>query len=431
MKRYLGIILGLSAGLSFYLPASGQLNLGQDSLVRENAVKVFIDCNNCDMNYIRQEIPYVNYVRDVREAQVYLREAREMTGSGGQKYTFTFLGQQNYAGMNDTLVYASRPDDTFDQTRNRRTQMMKMGLMRYVAKTPVYSQVNIQPSRELVAEEVIDRWNNWVFELETRPSVELEETLKEIQLRNSISISKISHDWKVEIDMNHNYTSTRYTYDDTTYTRNRNSERMNNLVVRSLGEHWAAGARMEINSSTFSNTKLGLEFFPSLEYNLFPYSESTHRQLRFLYGFGGSFNRYNDSTIYDLVREDRLQHKLQIAYQVQEKWGSVNISLEGSNYFYDLSKNRVELNGFINIRIVKGLSLSLRGSVARVNDQLSLVKGELSEADILLRLQELATAYEFNGSFGISYTFGSIYNNIVNPRFGNGGYGGGGGGYRF
>lgn len=35
--------------------------------MRNDAVKVFIDCNSCDMNYTRQEIPWVNYVRDVRE----------------------------------------------------------------------------------------------------------------------------------------------------------------------------------------------------------------------------------------------------------------------------------------------------------------------------------------------------------------------------
>ena len=45
----------------------------QDSL-RKSAANIFIDCSRCDMNYIRAEIPYVNYVRDVREADVYILE---------------------------------------------------------------------------------------------------------------------------------------------------------------------------------------------------------------------------------------------------------------------------------------------------------------------------------------------------------------------
>ena len=52
-----------------------------------------------------------------------------------------------------------------------------------------------------------------------------------------------------------------------------------------------------------------------------------------------------------------------------------------------------------------------------MRDQISLAKGELSEAEILLRLQEVATGYTYFGGVGLTYTFGSIYNNVVNPRF--------------
>ena len=84
------------------------------------------------------------------------------------------------------------------------------------------------------------------------------------------------------------------------------------------------------------------------------------------------------------------------------------------------TRNLIELNGYVSIRILKGLSVRIGGSAARINDQLSLVRGEASEAEILLQLQELETAYSIEGGIGLTYTFGSIYNNIVNPRFGNG-----------
>jgi hypothetical protein len=397
--------------------------------VRDLAVRIFIDCDRCDMNYIREEIPYVNYVRDVKEAQVYLRETSQRTGSGGREYSFIFLGQENFQGMNDTLVYASRPDDTRDLVRRERTDMMKMGLMRYVARTPLATQVAINSTvpndGSISQQEVVDRWNNWVFRIQVRPSYEGEQSYKRLSFRNSVSATKITHEWKLDFDYDHNYSRTTYTYDDATFKRYRSSQQLDNLVVKSLGDHWSAGGRLILRSSTFNNVDFNVDLFPSLEYNLFPYSESSHHQMRFLYGFGNSFNMYRDTTIYDEIQENRLQQRLQIAYRIEEKWGSVNMSLEGSNYFHDLAKNRVELNGSLQVRIIKGLSLSVYGSVARVNDQLSLAKGELSEADILLRLQELQTAYQFRGNFGITYTFGSIYNNIVNPRFGGGGGGGG------
>ena len=273
-------------------------------------------------------------------------------------------------------------------------------------------------------------WNYWVFELETRPRIELEESLKELSWRNSISATKITSDWKLEFDYDHSYTRTKRIKEETgsdgniekvTDVYERKYQSLDNLIVKSLGSHWSAGLRFDISSSTYSNTKLNVKMLPTVEYNIFPYAKSTRRQLRILYGFGYEHGIYNDTTIYNEIENQLFQQELKVAYQVQQKWGSVNISLEGSNYFHDFSKNRLELEGIIRIRIIKGLSIQLYGSAARIRDQLSLVKGKASDVDVFLRLQELSTSYNIDGSLGITYTFGSIYNNIVNPRFGNGG----------
>lgn len=420
LTRLTPLCLCLLFNLSLH--AQGPENIQEpadDTLVqRENALRIFIDCARCDMNYIREEIPYVNYVRDVKEAQVYILETRETTGSGGRKYTFVFLGQEEFEGVSDTLVYSSRPDDTRDYQRIWRTQMLKMGLMPFVAKTPLYSEVLIHPTEAMETQMVEDRWRNWVFEVEFEPDFEGEESYRELELQTSVSATKITHDWKFELDFDHRYTRTKYTYDDNQYTNEKNYRGLDLLLVKSLGEHWSAGVSSELIRSTYNNYDLAWEFLPSLEYDIFPYSESTHRQLRFLYGLGSSYRQYTDSTIYDEIEELLWKQQLEIAYQVQEKWGSVNVSLRGSNFFHDFSKNRLELSGFISVRIIKGLSLRIMGGAARVNDQLSLVKGEASEAEILLQLQELETAYSLEGGLGLTYTFGSIYNNIVNPRFG-------------
>lgn len=416
IRRILPILLGFFV----LFQAQGQEQDSTDNAQREDAVRIFIDCNHCDMNFIREEIPYVNYVRDVKEAQVYILETAETTGSGGRKYTYAFVGQQDYLGRNDTLSYASRPDDTRDYVRIWRTQMLKMGLMPYVATSPLFKEVLINPSENVEKQVVDDRWNNWVFELEAEPRFEGEESLKELSLRSSVSATKITHDWKLELDFDHRYTRTKYTFEDEINTNYKSYQGLDILAVKSIGEHWSAGLRSELLSSSYTNMKFSVDILPSLEYNIFPYSKSTHRQLRMLYGVGSSYRMYNDTTIYEKVEELLWQQSLQIAYEVREKWGSINVSLEGSNFFHDLSKNRIALNGYVNIRVLKGLSFRVGGSAARINDQLNLVKGEASEAEILLRLQELQTSYNIRGEVGVTYTFGSIYNNIVNPRFGNG-----------
>ncbi|HCC69549.1 MAG TPA: hypothetical protein DEQ09_00115 [Bacteroidales bacterium] len=422
MRKYL-IIHSLSLTLAIMLqPLNAQdIPESKDSL-RSNAVRVFIDCRRCDMDYIRKEIPYINYVRDVKEAQVYILQTQLSTGSGGREYTFTYIGQEEYEGMNDTLVYHSTPDDTRNETRRGTTKILSMGLMRYVARTPLFEEVEINHLGTSELNEVIDKWDYWVFELELDPEFELEESLKSINLENSINVSRITDAMKYELNADMNFSKTKYDYDDTTYVRDRNSWRIDNLLVFSLSQHWSAGFRTDLTSSTYRNLKSSFDLVPSVEYNIFPYSESTRKQLRMLYGIGYSYNNYIDTTIYNKTQEHLLEQTLDIAYRIQQKWGSINISLEASSFLHDFSKNMIELDGYVSIRIVKGLSFNLRGSVAKINNQITIPKGDLDEADILLELQELQTAYSIDGGFGLTYTFGSIYNNVVNPRFGSGRY---------
>ena len=420
-------VMPFTVFLLFICAYQGAIAQDSPETLREEAIRIFIDCQSCDMNYIREEIPYANFVRDTKDAEVYVLETRQNNGSGGRSYTYVFEGQEDYRNMNDTLSISTSPDETTNEIRESRTNMLKMGLMRYVARTPLYTEVKISSDEGAQRPEVeaVDRWNNWVFELQTRPRYSAEDRVKSLSMSNSIEVSKITPDIKVEIDVRHSTSTSKYTFDDETFEATRNSFSFDNLLVFSLNEHWSAGSKLDFTRSTYGNYDSKIELIPSLEYNIYPYSESTHRQLRVLYGIGLSMNNYTDTTVFFKIKENLIQQQLQIAYRVQEKWGYANLSLEGSNYMHDFSKNRIEVSASLNVRITKGLSVNLSSSYARIRDQLSLPKGEASEQDVYLSLRELATAYDFSSSIGLTYTFGSIYNNVVNPRFGSGGYGGG------
>lgn len=411
------LVFFLSALLSFTAFAQEDPSSGEN--LRKDAVKVFIDCNSCDMNYTRQEIPWVNYMRDVREAQVYVLVTRQNSGNGGDLYTYTFHGMEQYAGMDDTLVYTSNPYETSTEIRERRTNLLKAGLIRFASRTPLISEINITHGDVIEQEEVIDRWRNWVFEISTSPEYTAEESYKRLDIRNSLNVTRITPDIKLEIEFDQSYTRQRFIEEDLDTTYLRSFERLENLFVKSLGDHWSAGMIWEIKTSTSENYDFNTMIMPAIEYDLFPYAEATHHQLRFLYGIGYQFNDYTDTTIYNMTRENLFGHQLRVAYQVQKKWGSISFSLRGMNYFHDFSKHMVAADLFTRIRVFKGLSLTLNLEAARINDQLNLRKGELSEAERLLRLREQATGYEVQTGIGLSYTFGSIYNNIVNPRFGN------------
>jgi hypothetical protein len=190
------------------------------------------------------------------------------------------------------------------------------------------------------------------------------------------------------------------------------------FLAKSLGSHWSAGIDSDVQSSTFGNVKLSTQLTPAVEYNVFPYSEYATRQLRFEYGIGAIHSRYNEVTLFDRLRETRPRHLLAATLEQRQPWGSLESRLEWSQYLHDLSLSRLEFDGEVSLRIVRGLSLEIGGAASRIRDQLSLPKRGATPEEVLLRVRELQSGYEVRFAVGVSYSFGSIFNNIVNPRFG-------------
>jgi hypothetical protein len=107
MKR---IILLIALTLTFFRIFS-QENASKSDTLRKDALNVFLEASD----YIRKEIPYVNYVRDIKDAGVYIISTRQQTGSGGTEFTYFLVGQNENAGMRDTITFVTSPDETQDK----------------------------------------------------------------------------------------------------------------------------------------------------------------------------------------------------------------------------------------------------------------------------------------------------------------------------
>lgn len=403
----------------FSVPMFAQeINEPNDSL-RKDALKVYMDAND----YIKREIPFINYVRDLKDAQIYIISTSEATGSGGREYTYFLEGQNEFSGMRDTVSVASSPDDTEDQRRQKQVSVLKMALMRYVVKTPLSKHVSITFTQPIQEEITTDKWNNWVFRSRFSGFVNGQKTSKQNRITGSFSASHITQDWKMIFDMSYNTNSNNVETDDYSYSYVNKSKSVDGLIVKSLSDHWSIGGSAEFGSSTYSNMDMEFMFMPGIEFNVFPYAESTRRQFKFLYSAGYNYFNYTDTTIYEKTEEGLWGHSLDATYSVIQKWGSINMGVMWSNYFHDWSLNNLSLSGSMEFRITKGLSVNLGGGASLIHDQISLVKGGVSSEEILTRQKELETAYSYFTNFGITYTFGSIFNNVVNPRFRNGGGG--------
>ena len=236
---------------------------------------------------------------------------------------------------------------------------------------------------------------------------------------SSVEAMRITPEWKIETEASLQYGTSKYILETETITGLTSGKYIEALVVKSINEHWSWGGFTELYSSYYNNMRLGYELSPALEYNLFPYSESTRKQLRFLYTIDYENNNYLDTTLYNKTEENLLSQSLAIAIGIKQPWGSVNASIEGSHYFHHPTLNRLSLYSILNIRLFKGFSINLWTNAMLIHDQISLPKGTASDEDVLLRQKQLATQYSYYGGVGLAYTFGSIYNNVVNPRFGN------------
>ena len=413
MKKIALVLLSTVIGVYSYCQET-VTDTAIDTL-RKDALKVFMEAPD----YIRREIPYINYVRDIKDADVYIISTIQPTGSGGYEFTYYLVGQNAYAGMSDTIAFATAPDETDDGRRQKEIANLKMGLMRYVAKTPLADFISISFTEPLSETVSGDRWNSWVFSPMVSAFLLGEKSYKTSSIRTSFDADRVTENWKINMSVYYRFSKDRFDLDEEVIFSEFNSSGFNSLVVKSISDHWSVGGSLELRASSYNNLDFKAELMPGIEYDLFPYSQSTRRQFRFLYRIGPGYVNYTDTTIYNKMEEYLWLHSLDIAYQVVQKWGTIDVNIGYSNYLHDWSKNNLDFGGEISLRIARGLSVRIFGNYSIIHDQLGLVKGDVTTEEVLLRRRELETQFFYYTSLGFSYTFGSIYNNVVNPRFGD------------
>lgn len=396
---------------------SGQEAGREASQWQAAAPKVFLDGSYPDRNYIRTEVLFVTYVRDRKDADIHLL-VTEQEGEAGAEYRMEFIGQGRFQDLRFTLKYFADRLATQDQVREGFVRVMKKGLMPFLSRTDLEDMLSISFKEKARAAAIKDPWNRWLFSVGLSGSTSGEQYYNSKYYRISASANRVTEALKVTTSFTTNVSASRFTYEGLAVTTNTKSWQGGTLVVKSLGEHWSAGGWLQTSASTYSNVKFSLRVAPAVEYNVFPYSQSTRAELRFLYRLNYGYNRYDEETIFGKIHEGLWSQSLNVTLNLTQPWGDASVSVVGSHYFHDLHLNRLVLYGEIFIRVWKGFSFNVGGDYELIHDQLSVARGTLSEEEILLRLKQLRTTYSYYLSLGISYSFGSAMSRSVNPRFG-------------
>ena len=407
-------------------------NSAQDTTASD-VPRVFLDCqaDGCDTDFLRTELTWLNFVRDRNVARVHILVTDRNTSSGGSEITATFTRQGTAVAQADTIVQFLPQSATDDESRKVVARILAQGMIRFIAGTPLASRLTVSyraPTGKPASDTrgARDPWHLWVFRLSNNGFINGDENYKASQVNGNFRASRTTAALKTSWSFGGNYREQKFKVEDgekayqTYYQHGWNSDF---LFVKSAGEHWSLGTQGNANSSSTANLDLSFRLGPAIEYDLYPYSQSTRRQVVFRYGPGMRVYNYHDTTIFNRVKESHFDHRVFVAAELTQPWGSLAGSSTFNQLLNDLSKTSVDVNAFVSWRIVTGLNLNLGGGYSKIRDQLSLRKDAATEEERLLRLRQLRTGYSFFGNIGLSYTFGSIFQNVVNPRFSQSGGG--------
>jgi hypothetical protein len=395
--------------------------LGQNnSPIRSGSPNVYIDCGFCDLNYFKEQISAVNIVRDRKESDIHILFSRQRTGSAGIEYTLFFIGLGNYSGMNDTIKFTTNQTDTEDLIREKTARYIKMGLVRYIAKSEVADRINITFTKPQVeAAPAKDDWNYWYFRASLFSYFNGQKSNDFINLNSSVSANRVTDDSKINFQISNSYNESNFSFGSTKIKSISRSQNFRSYYIWAIDNHWSWGIWARAFRSTYSNIDYSLSMSPGIEFNVFPYSMSNQKQFRFEYRIEPNLNRYVEETIFLKKKELLWNQALEMTYTVIEPWGNIEVNVEGANYLHDFNKYQIEIWSTFSVNLVKGLSLNFSGGYSKILNQVALPRGGASLEEVLLQRRELETQYSYWGNVGISYSFGSVYNNIVNSRFGN------------
>ncbi|MEJ1223948.1 DUF481 domain-containing protein [Sediminicola sp. 1XM1-17] len=386
---------------------------------QKESIKMFLDCN-CEKRYIQQEINFISHVRDQGLANVKLFIYDIANGSGGRTYRLEFTGEGSFADLENELSYDTTANMSSDEVRKGLVQRIKTGLLKYVIQSDVADNIDYSITKEGLKERqdinFDDPWNNWIFEVRGEVDVNSEASRNQFRYELGFESDRVTEKWRIRADLEMNRFSSKFENDGEEFASERERYSGFGSVVRSLSDHWSAGIFGGARHDTYTNLNVSLDLRPALEYNIFPYREVLRREIVFAYKIGYIFNDYMETTIFGKDKESLFSHSVDVQLRFRQPWGNIFTRIVASSFLNDWSKNRLQMDSYLSIRILKGLSVRFSGDLKLIQDQINLPAGSASIEDVLLQQKQIATNFEIGFGVGISYTFGSAFNNIINTR---------------
>ena len=386
---------------------------------QKHSIKLFLKCS-CDSNYIRDQINYIDYVRDQEDANIILEVYGDPNGNRG-KYSIYFIGKKNFIGIDDKLSFESHPKMTNDEIRSGLKDKIQTGILKYLVKTTDINDLNIsitKPESNISNNDslIVDKWKNWIFEISASGYYEKESSRKVNDFNGRFEVNRYTEDWRIETTLRFFKRIEEFLSETNNFKSSRVYKGAYGKIVRSISDHWSTGIFYGLSEDSYENIKFSNNFSPAIEYSIFPYKDVVRREMVLEYKIGYRKNNYQSKTIYGKNDEFLGTHSFAFKTRYRQNWGDIYSRFSFFTYLHDNSKNRLTFDNYLNIRIFEGFSLRLGAEIRFIRDQINLAAGQASIEDLLLQQRSIATDFYNEFRLGLTYTFGSAFNNIINTR---------------
>ena len=403
------------------------LLIAQFSFAQPNPkTKVFIECTRswlCDFDYLRTELGMVDFVRDRFIADVHLQVNTQFTSSGSEQNTITFKGQNTFLNQDDTLSYFNASTLSDDERRIKMVKSVALGLMKYISHTEAANNIVITYNKPAEAdtlnpEKQTDPWNYWIMSLGANGFFDGDANYSSESINSYINADRETDKTKTNIGLSYYYRKNKFVVSDeeTVVTENPQTNGYVNFINK-INQHWGYGIFTSFTSSEFSNYDIRLRLTPKVEYDVFKYKEFNNQRLVISYGLGPQYNNYRDTTIFFKTEESLLVQDAAIISSFNKPWGNINVGAFYNSYLNDLTKFSLSFSGSVNWNIFKGLKFAVGGNYDITRNLIQLSKEGATRDEVLLQQKQLNSQYSYFFGVGLSYQFGSKFNNFINPAF--------------
>jgi hypothetical protein len=95
------------------------------------SLRLYLDCRECDTEFLRQNLLFVDYVRDRLAADIHVFVTTQSTGSGGTSWTMKLIGAGRFQGLDRTSVFTTPQNFTSDERRREFARRLRLALAGY------------------------------------------------------------------------------------------------------------------------------------------------------------------------------------------------------------------------------------------------------------------------------------------------------------